>query len=1580
MKHFIFALCLGLISFTYTGQAAWNTPLFSGSSNYLPYTLNDVSFSTDNIVWAVGNDGVIYKSIDAGDSWTYVPSNTPYNLNGVMFLSELEGIVVGDAGTVLITTDGGLNWSAKTLPFITAYYDGHLLSSTDIVVAGADGIILTSADGGDNWTLRTSGTIVPLRSISFISSTIGLIAGDQGKMLYTSDGGATWSNRTTFTLDILHQVEFVTTNFAIAVGALGTMVISNDGGSTWALQTPQTSQTLYSVSFYNALEGFAIGSSTMLYTSDGGASWIDPGAEILHNIRSIDFNSLNEGIITGSSNSISKTYDSGLNWMMIMASDHETSPLRGVHFVNESIGWVVGDNGFAMSTIDGGAFWTNHVLPTSEILGDVFFFDANYGWISGNNGTILATVDGGLNWVSYGFSTAFFNRIYFVSQTTGWVLAAGGDVFITNDGGQTWTPQLTSYGNSFNSMMFLDDLTGWIVGSNGLILKTTDGGLNWIPQTSGTANTLTDIYFLDSNFGWAVGASGTVIHTNDGGTTWNLQGSLSINSLRRVAFADTQNGWTIGLLGELYRTTDGGQNWVTQESGTRANLMDMQMLSTTFGVHVNFNGGILYYRCTTPAPTANASETFCDGALVSDLLAVGTDIMWYDQAIGGTAYLSTDLLQDGFTYYAAQVIEGCESDERTPVVVMLEYAPATPNGIMGPNVVCENSSNLFFIGTDPYATNYNWSFDNGGTLTPNINEADLSITTSGILSVTAENACGTSPVQSLAITVNPLPQLTGPTSAGLCSGETVGLALTASVASNFEWLAADNINVSGESTLSQFTASITDLLTITGSGNQTVEYTVTPTSLDGCIGNSEVYYVDIYALPELPITPTDDPTQCGLATGGLIGGQAIGTQPVDFYWYDVITNSLVGTSADLTNQPAGDYYVDLIDTWGCTAQFGNFSITSLAPPSAPTGDAAQVFCFAAALEELTIQGSNITWYDAATDGTVLTAGTPLQDGSLYYASQFVGGCESDDRFEVSVTIHNAGNDIVLNVTPTESECNENTGGASVAISGGTTPYSILWDNGSSLTSATALSSGIHYVNVEDALGCTALSSFMINTISGPQITLDNVVDNLCAGELNGAINITVSGGETPYEFQWSNHATTQNIADLAYGCYEVTVTDANGCSAADVFFVNEPAPLFVNHTATAPACAATDGSIALTVGGGVGGYQYTWSNGATTAVLNNIASGVYTVNLADANGCEKSQIITLNEVGSSGVLLENIVTNDCEATTGSAYVFTLGLDNTFLWSDNSADEDLIDAPSGDYTLEVTNGDGCKSYLSVAIAPQQPQGVELCIVTVDEITNANVLVWEKPITTEIAFFTIYRESCQQGVYHLIHTQAYSDESLYEDDYANADNRGWKYRISAVSTCGVESVKSDAHRAIHLMMTENSGTYNLIWTDYEGFEVATHDVYRYTTATGAVLLAAIPAGTNTFSDTPTSFDELSYFVVADPGYTCTSSRANINTSRSNTKGVMPPDEVDGINEMLANAVGLYPNPSTTVSQLMLPTALLGNTITVTNAVGQIMWTTTATATTMEMDISQFANGIYYIQLNTPAGMITKKLVKQ
>ena len=200
-----------------------------------------------------------------------------------------------------------------------------------------------------------------------------------------------------------------------------------------------------------------------------------------------------------------------------------------------------------------------------------------------------------------------------------------------------------------------------------------------------------------------------------------------------------------------------------------------------------------------------------------------------------------------------------------------------------------------------------------------------------------------------------------------------------------------------------------------------------------------------------------------------------------------------------------------------------------------------------------------------------------------------------------------------------TSCTENSGEIHVEITGGNSPYSVIWSNGSSNSSLVNLPGGSYTVTVSDALGCSVDSTFIINEVISTsfEASVENVV---CHGETNGSIELTIQQGIPDYTFEWNNGMTTQNIYNISSGTYNVKVTDGNGCAVYANYEVVEPQELTATVFVDQPSMVE-DGNINLSVEGGVLPYTYTWNTGDYSEDLYGVGAGYYEATIIDQNGC-----------------------------------------------------------------------------------------------------------------------------------------------------------------------------------------------------------------------------------------------------------------------------------------------------------------------------------------------------------------------
>ncbi len=201
----------------------------------------------------------------------------------------------------------------------------------------------------------------------------------------------------------------------------------------------------------------------------------------------------------------------------------------------------------------------------------------------------------------------------------------------------------------------------------------------------------------------------------------------------------------------------------------------------------------------------------------------------------------------------------------------------------------------------------------------------------------------------------------------------------------------------------------------------------------------------------------------------------------------------------------------------------------------------------------------------------------------------------------------------------------NNGTATVTVSGGAAPYTYLWSNGNTMATATNLPEGYVSVTVTDANGCAKNDSIYVSSLT-VNVALDNVK---CNGSNDGFVKLTVMGGTPPYTYTWASGQTTDSIGALAEGNYNVTVLDAASNVFEGSYQITSPTELLLNLTATNTSSSSSNGMASALVTGGTAPFDYAWSTGGTDSVITQQPAGNYTLNVTDANGCEKTETVTI---------------------------------------------------------------------------------------------------------------------------------------------------------------------------------------------------------------------------------------------------------------------------------------------------------------------------------------------------------------
>jgi gliding motility-associated-like protein len=283
------------------------------------------------------------------------------------------------------------------------------------------------------------------------------------------------------------------------------------------------------------------------------------------------------------------------------------------------------------------------------------------------------------------------------------------------------------------------------------------------------------------------------------------------------------------------------------------------------------------------------------------------------------------------------------------------------------------------------------------------------------------------------------------------------------------------------------------------------------------------------------------------------------------------------------------------------------------------------------------------------------------------------------------------------------------GSITTTTAGGIPQYLYNWLGPNDFSASTAdinnLQAGIYVLVVQDLNSCVYTVMIELDepeTAVTTALTVDSEI--LCLGTSTGALTVAAALGTPGYTIQWVGTggfvSNDFSISNLPAGTYTYAVTDANGCSAGDAYVLIDGPALQVEAIIVNPQCDAADGSISITVSGGLEPYVITWSNGSTGESVANLNAGTYSATVIDFNGCEQVETfivestnsLTLNPVLSQPACYgESTGTIDIVVIQGEQPI-------VYAWSGpddfTSDNEDINNVPAGEYQLLAIDANGC----------------------------------------------------------------------------------------------------------------------------------------------------------------------------------------------------------------------------------------------------------------------------------------------
>jgi gliding motility-associated-like protein len=688
----------------------------------------------------------------------------------------------------------------------------------------------------------------------------------------------------------------------------------------------------------------------------------------------------------------------------------------------------------------------------------------------------------------------------------------------------------------------------------------------------------------------------------------------------------------------------------------------------------------------SPIPTASNTSPYCLGDDIFLSAGGGATYSWsgpngYASIAANPIIANSTAAMAGTYNVVVTSAAGCTATTSTNVVIN----PLPTVSLGNDTIICINAPLTINAtpanGSAPYT--FVWSTTQTG---PSITISQAVPTTYNV-TVTDGNGCtGTDDI--FVDTLSSLPvTITSSGTNQFCNGTSLTLSATPGYA-GYAWSTSQNSNN----------------ISVINSGT----YSVTVSDNAGCLGTTSITVTEL-----LPITfnVLTDSVSCNGGTDGVatvvnaIGGTGNYT---NYSW------SNGGTGAVVSNFSAGTYTVTVTDNLGCTGT-NSFSIGQPAQFLDATIVSADATCNGIANGVAIVNpfggtpGYSFVWSNGETDDTVTT----LAANVLYTVTVTdTRGCTTIE----TVTVNQPSPIVGLMLLLDSVSCyGGGDGSASVTASGGLPNYSYNWSNGETAATATSLSAGNATVTITDNLGCTVSQSIFVPQPTQISIAVVSIVAQSCTGTGSGSIEVVALGGVPPYSYQWDIAAFSQTgpiATGLPNGAYTCTVTDGNGCTTAQQITVAPAAPSSVEIAQTGSILCFGNATGVMTAQavGGVGPYTFVWSTGDSTATIDSLAAGTYTVTMTDGQGCTYTATRTL---GQPSAVNTNATLNPLQCfgytnasiamqTVGGTAPYAYSINNGTSWTTGSTFGGIA---AGTYNLIVRDRYNCQDTVEVdVIAP------------------------------------------------------------------------------------------------------------------------------------------------------------------------------------------------------------------------------------------------------------------------------------
>ncbi len=478
-------------------------------------------------------------------------------------------------------------------------------------------------------------------------------------------------------------------------------------------------------------------------------------------------------------------------------------------------------------------------------------------------------------------------------------------------------------------------------------------------------------------------------------------------------------------------------------------------------------------------------------------------------------------------------------------------------------------------------------------------------------------------------------------------------------------------------------------------------YRLTVSDLNACTTDTSFLLTEPDSLT-LQLVELTQPLCFGDQTGEIIVSASGGSPDYFFQWSNGAIDSV------LSGVTSGSYAVQVRDANGCRSDSLSVDLASVSDPGL-LFDLTPPDCKGRSDGAITILPLGTApfqylWNRGDTTATLLNVAIGT------YSVQVIdsNGCIADSVVQVD-----ASQAISAEFTAFTPLCAGNQDGSIQVsvIDPGTPPLAYLWNDGVTDRDRQGIGPGNYLLTITDSRGCLYEGDTVrLDSPDSLMVELAGKGDIICSGDSTGFIELQVKGGIAPYRFNWvGTTADTSSAFGLRAGTYRVFVEDENGCPQNAAYQITEPTPLDIEvivQQSGDPCNGNAENSVQALVTGGVAPYQYVWSSGDTTAILNPADPGDYQLAIQDENSCR--EVMSGIKVRDAGVALtlDSFTANPVQCfgeQTGSLQVTIEGgqapyryiFSNGRIVNSNTTNVTLKNLGVGFYSVVVTDTRGCR---------------------------------------------------------------------------------------------------------------------------------------------------------------------------------------------------------------------------------------------------------------------------------------------